>query len=40
MTVMSQIEAKLKESKIGESGQDDLFANLLDHARGKPAASA
>ena len=36
LTVMSQIEARLKESKIGESKQDDLFEELLDHARSRP----
>lgn len=38
LTVMSQIEARLKESKIGKTGQDDLFADLLDHARGRQSA--
>lgn len=38
MTVMSQIEARLKESKIGDQKQDDLFEELLDHARSRPHA--
>lgn len=36
LTVMSQIEAKLKESKTGENGQDDLFAELLEHGKARP----
>lgn len=36
LTVMSQIEARLKESKIGDSKQDDLFEELLDHGRSRP----
>lgn len=36
LTVMSQIEARLKESKIGDSKQDDLFDELLDHGRSRP----
>lgn len=37
LTVMSQIEARLKESKIGDpSKQDDLFDGLLEHARSRP----
>ncbi len=39
LTVMSQIEARLKESKIGEGKQDDLFDDLLQHARGRPHAA-
>ena len=38
LTVMSQIEARLKESKIGEQKQDDLFDELLQHARSHPRA--
>jgi hypothetical protein len=38
MTVMSQIEARLKESKIGDQKQDDLFDDLLEHARSRPRA--
>lgn len=36
LTVMSQIEARLKESKIGDSKQDDLFEELLVHAKSRP----
>jgi len=39
LTVMSQIEARLKESKIGDSKQDDLFEELLGHARSRPHAA-
>lgn len=39
LTVMSQIEARLKESKIGEVKQDDLFAELLEHGRSRPSAA-
>lgn len=39
LTVMSTIEAKLRESKTGAQGQDDLFEELLGHARGKPNAT-
>lgn len=40
LTVMSQIEARLKESKIGAGGQADLFEDLLGHARNRPSASS
>lgn len=39
LTVMSGIEARLRESKIGESPQDDLFADLVDHASKRPSAA-
>ena len=39
MTVMSQVEARLKESKIGEGGQDDLFGELVAHGRSRPSAA-
>lgn len=39
MTVMSQVEARLKESKIGENGQDDLFGDLVAHGRSRPNAA-
>lgn len=39
MTVMSQVEARLKESKIGEGGQDDLFGDLVEHGRSRPSAA-
>ncbi|WP_088147054.1 hypothetical protein [Achromobacter denitrificans] len=39
MTVMSQVEARLKESKIGEGGQDDLFGDLVAHGRSRPSAA-
>jgi hypothetical protein len=38
LTVMSVIEAKLKESKTVGGQQDDLFGDLLDHAKARPAA--
>lgn len=38
LTVMSQIEARLKESKISDPKQDDLFDELLGHARSRPHA--
>lgn len=40
LTVMSQIEARLKESKVGGGVQDDLFADLVEHGRDRPSASA
>lgn len=40
LTVMSQIEARLKESKVGGGVQDDLFADLVDHARERPNVAA
>lgn len=39
LTVMSQIEARLKESKTGGGVQDDLFADLVDHGRDRPGAT-
>lgn len=38
LTVMSQIEARLKESKVVGGVQDDLFAELVDHAKDRPRA--
>lgn len=40
LTVMSQIEARLKESKVVGGQQDDLFADLLEHAKSRPSASS
>lgn len=41
LTVMSEIEARLKESKTKEAeGQDDLFAELLEHAKSGPRSGA
>lgn len=39
LTVMSTIEAKLRESKTGASQQDDLFADLVDHGRARPSGT-
>ena len=39
LTVMSTIEARLRESKISGGQQDDLFDDLVEHARGKPSAA-
>jgi len=39
LTVMSQIEARLKESKIGGQVQDDLFADLVEHGRARPSGT-
>lgn len=39
LTVMSNIEARLRESKIEENPQDDLFAELLQHGKGRPSAA-
>ena len=36
LTVMSQIEARLKESKTGGGVQDDLFADLVEFGRDRP----
>lgn len=37
LTVMSEIEARLKESRTQQdSGQDDLFAELLEHGQKSP----
>lgn len=36
LTVMSQVEARLKESKIGGTDQDDLWPELLAHATASP----
>jgi hypothetical protein len=38
LTVMSNIEARLKESKSGSDGQDDLFDALVSHGKSRPAA--
>lgn len=38
LTVMSQVEARLKESKMGIADQDDLWPELLAHATGSPAS--
>lgn len=40
LTVMSTIEARLRESKVVGGQQDDLFADLVDHARERPAAQS
>lgn len=41
LTVMSEIEARLKESKTtGQGEQDDLFGDLLDHAASGPRNDA
>lgn len=40
LTVMSTIEARLRESKTGAQGQDDLFAEMVEYGRGRPSASA
>lgn len=41
MTVMSQIEARLKESKTKGGGyQDDLFGDLVEHGQSRPSLSA
>ncbi len=39
LTVMSQIEARLKESKVGGQAQDDLFAELVEFGRGRPSVN-
>lgn len=39
LTVMSQIEARLKESKTGGGVQDDLFADLVEHGRDRPSGT-
>lgn len=39
LTVMSNIEARLRESKIEDNRQDDLFADLQQHGRGRPSAA-
>lgn len=39
LTVMSQIEARLKESKTGGQVQDDLFADLVEFGRGRPSGT-
>ena len=38
LTVMSQVEARLKESKMGVADQDDLWPELLAHATASPAS--
>lgn len=41
LTVMSQIEARLKESKTKGGGyQDDLFGDLVEHGQSRPSLSA
>lgn len=40
LTVMSTIEARLRESKTGAQGQDDLFGEMVEFGRGRPSASA
>lgn len=41
LTVMSQIEARLKESKTKGGGyQDDLFGELVEHGQSRPSLSA
>lgn len=40
LTVMSQIEARLKESKVLGGVQDDLFADLVEYGRDRPSAIA
>ncbi len=39
LTVMSNIEARLRESKINDNPQDDLFAELLEHGKSRPSAA-
>lgn len=39
LTVMSQIEAKLKESKVVGGTQDDLFGDLVEFGRERPSAT-
>ncbi|MDD2663973.1 MAG: hypothetical protein PHD19_09450 [Dechloromonas sp.] len=39
LTVMSQIEARLKESKTGGAVQDDLFADLVEFASARPSVN-
>ena len=39
LTVMSQIEARLKESKTGGGVQDDLFADLVAFGRDRPSGT-
>lgn len=40
LTVMSQVEARLKESKMGGGGQDDLWPELIEHATSSPAVKS
>lgn len=40
LTVMSTIEARLRESKTSQQGQDDLFAEMVGYARDRPSVSA
>jgi len=40
LTVMSTIEARLRESKTGAAQQDDLFGDMVEFAKGRPSASA
>lgn len=39
LTVMSQIEARLKESKTVGGVQDDLFADLVEYAKDRPSVN-
>ncbi len=39
LTVMSTIEARLKESKTAGGQQDDLFDELVGHGRNRPSAA-
>ena len=39
LTVMSQIEARLKESKIEGGAQDDFWPDLIGHAKEHPSVS-
>ena len=39
LTVMSQVEARLKESKMGTGDQDDLWPELLEHATSSPGGA-
>lgn len=39
LTVMSQIEARLKESKTGSGVQDDFWPDLIGHAKEHPSVS-
>ena len=39
LTVMSQIEARLKESKVQGGNQDDFWPDLIGHAKEHPSMS-
>lgn len=39
LTVMSQIEARLKESKTSGQVQDDLFADLVEFGKARPSGT-